>query len=208
MNISNEKGSQMKASVILAHPYSESFNHAMYHTVCSKLRNMDIEVYRHDLYKEHFNPILTVEELGSDSSSDTLVHQYAEELLASEYLFFIHPNWWGQPPAILKGYIDRVIRPPYAYDFPPGDTGGGLPVGKLKGKYGIVFNTSNTGKEREDGYFNDPLENIWKQCIFGFCGIEKYYRKMFRIIADSELEQREIWLKEVQETVDRVIKDC
>jgi len=198
----------MKASVILAHPYSESFNHAMYHTVCSKLRNMDIEVYRHDLYKEHFNPILTVEELGSDSSTDTLVHQYAEELLASEYLFFIHPNWWGQPPAILKGYIDRVIRPPYAYDFPPGDTGGGLPVGKLKRKYGIVFNTSNTGKEREDGYFNDPLENIWKQCIFGFCGIEKYYRKMFRIIADSELEQREIWLKEVQETVDRVIKDC
>ncbi len=39
-----------------------------------------------------------------------------------------------QPPAILKGYIDRVVRPPYAYDFPEGDLGGGLPIARLAGK--------------------------------------------------------------------------
>lgn len=196
-----------KASVMLAHPYPESFNHAIYHTVCSKLESLNIEVFKHDLYQEHFNPILTVEELGSDTSTDILVNQYASELLESTFLFFIHPNWWGQPPAILKGYIDRVIRPPYAYDFPSGDSGGGLPIGKLKGKYGIVLNTSNTEEERENEYFNDPLENIWKQCVFGFCGIEKYYRKMFRIIADSTLEQRNKWIKEIQEIVENVTGD-
>lgn len=162
-------------------------------------------MFNHDLYEENFNPTLTVEELGSDISTDKLVNRYALELLESDYLFFIHPNWWGQPPAILKGYIDRVIRPPHAYDFPPGDTGGGLPIGKLKGKYGIVFNTSNTEEERENNYFHDPLDSIWKQCIFGFCGIEKYYRKMFRIIADSTPEQRKQWLREVSDVVPDVV---
>lgn len=202
----NSLNETKKASVILAHPYPESFNHAIYHTVCSRLHNMRIEVFSHDLYEEHFNPVLTVEELGSDTSTDILVNKYAAELLESDYLFFIHPNWWGQPPAILKGYIDRIIRPPYAYDFPPGDTGGGIPLGKLKGKYGIVFNTSNTEEERENNYFHDPLENIWKQCVFGFCGIEKYYRKMFRIIADSDPGQRKQWLEEVEETVIKIIE--
>jgi len=196
----------MKASVILAHPYKKSFNHAIFNTVCTKLKNLKLTVFSHDLYDEKFNPILTVEELGSDISSDVLVNKYAKELIESNYLFFIHPNWWGQPPAILKGYIDRVIRPPDSYDFPPCDTGGGMPIGKLKGKYGIVFNTSNTEKEREEKYFNDPLENIWRQCVFGFCGIKKYYRKMFRIIADSDLKQRQTWLKEVEDTVQNIIK--
>ncbi len=81
---------------------------------------LKVMVFRHDLYEEKFDPLLTVDELGSDTSDDRLVNLYAGELMGSDCLFFIHPNWWGQPPAILKGYIDRVIRPPYAYDFPPG----------------------------------------------------------------------------------------
>ncbi len=197
----------MKANVILAHPYSKSFNHAIFQTVCSKLVNLNLSVFKHDLYEEQFNPILTSEELGSDKSTDNLVNQYLRELLDSDILFFIHPNWWGQPPAILKGYIDRVIRPPYTFDFPPGDSGGGLPAGKLKGKYGVVLNTSNTDKMREENYFCDPLENIWIKCIFGFCGIEKYYRKMFGIISDSDYEKRKIWLSEIEEIVENVIND-
>jgi NAD(P)H dehydrogenase (quinone) len=196
----------MKASVILAHPYPESFNHAIFFKVCTVLDNNGINVFKHDLYKEKFDPVLSAIELGTDISNDVLVNKYTEELILSDYLFFIHPNWWGQPPAILKGYIDRVIRPPYSYDFPSGDNGGGIPIGKLKGKYGIVFNTSNTEKNREEDYFNDPLENIWKKCVFGFCGIEKYYRMMFRIIADSDLKQRIKWLIEVEEIVNNIIK--
>ena len=197
----------MKASVILAHPYEKSFNHAIYHTVCSTLAGLGVLCYKHDLYEEKFNPVLTASELGTDSSDDHLVNRYARELVDSRYLFFIHPNWWGQPPAILKGYIDRVLRPPHAYDFPPGDSGGGLPVPGLSGKYGIVFNTSNTDAERENGYFGDPLENLWKQCVFGFCGIDKYYRKMFRIVADSTPELREQWLEEVAQRVERIVRD-
>jgi len=205
--ILNLESTFMKASVILAHPYSKSFNHAIFHTVCSKLEAFDISLFKHDLYEEKFDPVLTAMELGFNTSTDPLVNKYTQELIESDLLFFIHPNWWGQPPAMLKGYVDRVIRPPYAYDFPPGDTGGGLPIRKLKARYGIVFNTSNTEKEREENYFSDTLEKIWKQCIFGFCGIEKYYRKMFRIIADSTMDIRKMWLQDVERIVENVVRD-
>ncbi|HOR43845.1 MAG TPA: NAD(P)H-dependent oxidoreductase [Spirochaetota bacterium] len=196
----------MKASVILAHPYEKSFNHAIFNRVCCKLGTLGVELFAHDLYAEKFNPVITCEELGSDQSSDPLVNRYADELLKSDIIIFIHPNWWGQPPAILKGYIDRVIRPPHAYDFPAGDSGGGLPVGKLKGKTGVVLNTSNTEEDRENNYFHDPLENIWKQSVFAFCGIEKYYRRMFRIIADSNMEERKEWLAEAESIAEKAVK--
>jgi putative NADPH-quinone reductase len=194
----------MKASIILAHPYIESFNHAIYHTIIRTFGELHLPVFSHDLYKEGFNPVLTPAELGSDKSTDPLVNRYAAELVESDLLFFIHPNWWGQPPAILKGYIDRVIRPPHAYDFPPGDSGGGLPVRKLRGKYGIVYNTSNTPVEREEHYFGDPLEKSWKQCVFGFLGIEIYHRRMFRPIVDSSVAARKGWLETVAEDVRKI----
>jgi NAD(P)H dehydrogenase (quinone) len=195
----------MKASVILAHPHPGSFNHAIFSAVCGALARRGVTIHAHDLYAEDFDPVLTEDELGSDRSPDPLVNRYAEELVGSDLLFFIHPNWWGQPPAIMKGYIDRVIRPPHCYDFPPGDAGGGLPIGKLKGKCGVVFNTSNTEREREEACFGDPLERTWKQCVFGFCGIERSYRAMFRIVADSDDRQRKAWLDEAESVTIKAI---
>lgn len=203
--IRSERYLEMKASVILAHPYPLSFNHAIYGTIINILNTFGIVTYAHDLYEEGFDPILTRDELGTDNSNDPLVNKYADELVDSDFLFFIHPNWWGQPPAILKGYIDRVIRPPYAYDFPKGTTGGGLPIEKLSIKYGLIFNTSNTEAKRENEYFKDPLENIWKQCVFGFLGINNYYRKMFRIVADSSEDERKEWLEIVKKDVNRIL---
>lgn len=194
----------MKASVILAHPYAKSFNHSIYQTVVDSLEKYNVVVYGHDLYKENFQPVLSEVELGSDLSDDILVKQYANELVDSDFMIIIHPNWWGQPPAILKGYIDRVIRPPYAYDFPEKDSGGGLPITKLDIKYAIVYNTANTDESRELHYFGDPLENIWGKCIFGFLGITDYHRKMFRIIADSSESDRKIWLNEVKTDMEKL----
>ena len=196
----------MKASVILAHPYEKSFNHAVFNTVIESLRENSVDVYSHDLYAEGFDPVLTKTELGTDRSEDPKVILYADELVDSDMLVFVHPNWWGQPPAILKGYIDRVIRPPYAYDFPEGDSGGGLPRRMLKAKTGMVFNTSNTEEERENGYFGDPLENTWHKCVFGFLGIEETHRRMFRVIADSTPEERRHWLKLVKRDVEAFLK--
>jgi NAD(P)H dehydrogenase (quinone) len=196
----------MVASVVLAHPYEKSFNHAVYQTSIQAFEDLSIKTYHHDLYKEKFDPLLPKHELGKELCNDPLVNQYVVEMLESDILVFIHPNWWGQPPALLKGYIDRTFRPPFAYDFEETDTGSGIAEGKLQGKVGIVFNTSNTEENRENDYFHDPLEYIWKRCVFGFCGIDKVYRKMFRIIADSSFEERIKWLDEVKSVIEQYTK--
>ena len=62
------------------------------------------------------------------------IARHCAEIAAADGIIVVHPNWWGQPPAILKGWIDRVIRPGVAYEFLDGDDGEGVPVGLLKAK--------------------------------------------------------------------------
>jgi putative NADPH-quinone reductase len=192
----------MKISVILAHPNHESFNHAIAATAVEKLKQNRHMIYFHDLYKENFDPILLSEEIFKDASLPPQLEKHCMEISEAEGIIIIHPNWWGQPPAILKGWVDRVIRPDVAYEFLEGDKGEGVPNGLLKAGSAIVFNTSNTGTEREKSVFGDPLETIWKNCIFGLCGINDFYRKVFNIIVVSSEKQRKAWLKEVRLIVD------
>lgn len=191
----------MRISVILGHPYEKSFNSAISETVVSTLNNNGHIVMFHDLCQEKFDPILTDEELVSGVAKDDLVLRHQQEIKEADGIIIIHPNWWGQPPAILKGWVDRVLRENIAYKFSESDNGGGLPIGLLKAKTGLVFNTSNTPAERENTVFGDPLQRIWKDCIFDFCGVTIFDRKMFRVIADSTIDDRKMWLNQVSEMV-------
>ncbi|MHB8061552.1 MAG: NAD(P)H-dependent oxidoreductase, partial [Ruminiclostridium sp.] len=57
--------------------------------------------------------------------------------------------------------------------------------------------------DREMAVFGDPLETIWKNCIFGLCGVDNFYRKMYGMIVTSTLEDRLLWLEDVKKTVTR-----
>ena len=195
----------MKVSVILAHPHKGSFNHAIAEAVLGQLKQAGHEPYFHDLYEEQFDPILPKEEIPKDAFLPATIEQHCREISEAEGIIIIHPNWWGQPPAILKGWIDRVIRPGVAYEFLEGDAGEGVPKGLLRAKTAIVFNTSNTEAEREHITFGDPLETIWKNCVFDLCGVRNYYRRMFNVVVVSTEEQRNEWLKEVRQIVDKNI---
>lgn len=193
----------MKISVILAHPDKKSFNHAIATTAVELLKQNGHEIFFHDLYEEKFDPILPTEEIPRDATLPSEIERHCREISAVGGVVIIHPNWWGQPPAILKGWIDRVIRPGVAYEFIGDDKGEGVPCGLLKIKTAVVFNTSNTATEREEKVFGDPLETIWKNCIFGLCGIKNFYRRMFNIIVISSEAQRKGWLQEVRQTLDQ-----
>ncbi len=193
----------MKILVILGHPTPGSFNHAISKTVASKLRENGHDVIYHDLHAEKFDPIISSGEIPKNAELDPLIEKHCQELSQADGIIIVHPNWWGQPPAILKGWIDRVIRPGVAYEFLEGDSGEGVPKGLIKAETALVFNTANTSKEREMNIFRDPLETIWKNCIFDLCGVKNFYRKMYRIIVTSTPKQRELWLEDVKETVDK-----
>jgi putative NADPH-quinone reductase len=78
-----------------------------------------------------------------------------------------------------------------------------VPRGLLRARAAIVFNTGNTFPEREQIAFGDPLQTIWKNCIFGLCGVTQFHRKTFSVIVTSTPEVRAAWLDEVRLTVDR-----
>ncbi len=194
----------MKVSVILAHPDPASFNHAIARQAVETLSAGGHDVVFHDLHAEKFDPILPAPEIPKNGKVDSAVKEYGEEIAAADGIVIVHPNWWGQPPAILKGWIDRVLRPGVAYEFREGDSGEGVPVGLLKAKAAVVFNTSNTAEERERRVFGDPLEALWKNCIFDLCGVKTFHRRTFSIVVTSTPEQRKAWLKEVEDIVRRL----
>lgn len=63
---------------------------------------MEHEVFFHNLYEEKFDAIITKNELITDTTNDNLVEQHCQEIKEADGIVIIHPNWWGQPPAILK----------------------------------------------------------------------------------------------------------
>lgn len=194
---------RMIVSVILGHPYEYSFNHAIAETVVNRLQKLGHTVFFHDLYEEKFDAILMGHELVSGKTSNLLVQQHMDEIREADGIVIIHPNWWGMPPAILKGWVDRVLRQGVAYAFNENDDGSGIPLGLLKAEIAIVLNTANTPEERENTVFGDPLETIWKNCIFDFCGVKNFHRHVFRVIAGSKEHEREGWLEEAGEITNR-----
>jgi putative NADPH-quinone reductase len=136
------------------------------------------------------------------------VNNHCEEVRQADGIIVIHPNWWGQPPAVLKGWIDRVIRPGIAYEFLEGDSGEGVPKGLLKAETAVVFNTSNTLPEREQQIFGDPLETIWRNCIFGLCGVGNFHRRTFSTVVTSTESERKQWLEETRALIDRIFPEA
>lgn len=195
----------MNILIILANPNPESFNHAIAAACVEELSCRGHRVTLHDLYAEQFDPILPRHEIPRNATLPETISRHCQELVAADGLIIIHPNWWGMPPAILKGWVDRVIRPGVAYEFIVGDSGEGVPNGLLRTLQAVIlFNTSNTEVVRELKVFGDPLETIWKNCILGLCGVTNFYRKMFSIIVTSSKEQRSEWLDDVRSLVSRV----
>lgn len=191
----------MRISVILAHPDEHSFNHAIARAAVEQLGGNGHEVSFHDLYKEKFDPLLFKEEIVEGAQVPDPVMRHCREIAEARGIVVVHPNWWGQPPAILKGWVDRVLRAGVAYEFLEGDCGEGIPKGLLKAGTAVVFNTSNTQPEREKSVFGDPLDTLWRNCIFGLCGVTGFYRRTFGVVVTSTADQRRQWLEEVKRSM-------
>jgi NAD(P)H dehydrogenase (quinone) len=187
----------MQITVIVAHPDRLSFNHAIAQTAVDHLKRNGHNVVFHDLYSEKFDPILLADEIFEEAHLPQAIKLHCKEISQAQGIVIVHPNWWGQPPAILKGWVDRVLRPGVAYRFVEGDTGEGVPIGLLRAETVIVLNTSNTKTERELQVFGDPLETIWKNCIFSLCGVKNIYRETFSVAITSTIEQRQEWLQKI-----------
>jgi putative NADPH-quinone reductase len=188
----------MNILVILGHPVPGSFNHAIAREVQRTLSGLGHTVMVHDLCAEGFDPLMPGSEFARDAVLPAEIERQCREVEGADGIVIVHPNWWSAPPAILRGWVDRVLRPGRAYEFVPDGQGGAKPVGLLKARVGMVFNTANTPQEKEEALFGDPLEVHWRKVVFGLCGVARVVRRNFSPVIASTPEQRRQWLEEVR----------
>lgn len=109
----------MRALVVLAHPLSDSLCAHLAHQAIDVLRARGATVDILDLYAEDFQPVLTAAErrlhyLTPEPGPDIVALQ--QRLAAADTLVLVFPTWWFSPPAILKGWFDRVWAPQFAFE--------------------------------------------------------------------------------------------
>lgn len=185
----------LRGLIVVAHPDPASFNHALARRVAQAWTDAGVSVTLCDLHAERFDPVLTMEEQRGAATQEPLVQAHIAQLRASHLLAVVHPNCWGAPPAMMKGWIDRVFAPNAAYAFEKGEDGGDAPVGLLKVIAAVVINTGNTPVKREARIFGDPLDSIWRECVLGYCGVARVERELFGVVATSTSEERQVWLE-------------
>ncbi len=154
--------------LILCHPVPGSFTHAAAEAARSALADLGHSVILHDLYAEGFDPVLSAPELARRYSLDETIQAHSRDLEQSDGLLVFHPDWWGQPPAMLKGWVDRVFRPGLAYELEGGEFEEKSKVPLLAGKRGLVFCSSDS----KDAGSIRRLEDLWTRGVFDYCGMK------------------------------------
>ena len=188
----------MNVLVVLGHPRPGSFNHALAEAAVARLRADGHEAIFRDLYQERFDPVLPAGEIAAGAYLDPVLAGHCRDLAACDGLVVVHPNWWGQPPAILKGWVDRVFRAGVAYRFEEGDSGEGVPVPLLLARAALILNTTDTPPERERAEFSDPLDTIWRNCILRYSGVRTVVRRTYGVVVTSTPEARRRWLDDAR----------
>mgnify|MGYP001317836664 CR=1 FL=1 len=137
----------MHALIVYCHPNSESFSKAVLEQVVERLKHQQVDYELIDLYEDDFQPVLTKCELNRylDTSVNRQgIEPHIEALQRCDTLIFIYPTWWYGLPAMIKGWLDRVLVP------------------------GVAF------KLTEQGAVKPNLQNIKKLAVFTTCGAPRW----------------------------------
>jgi putative NADPH-quinone reductase len=177
--------------LILCHPQAGSFNHAVADRARETLAAAGHRVLFHDLYQEGFDPVLTAAEYRRGVSFDERVVRHTQELETCGGLVFVHPEWWGQPPALLKGWVDRVLRPGVAYETAGEQLPGETPAPLLGDKTALVLAT------RDAAAPSGLLERVWLEGVFAFCGIRAAGCQVLNDLRRLAPAERRAWLDQV-----------
>ena len=191
--------------IVLAHPRAGSLDHDLAERVRAVLAQTGVRQTGHDLYAESFDPVLTEREsiageawtrgTSSDQvrddrpAADPLVRRHRQELAEARALVVIHPDWWGKPPAILAGWLDRVLLADENASQTP------KPAPELQRV--LVINTSDQPTDPL-GAESDPLGLLWRDQIGPFLGSPDLERLTFREVSRADDEQRRRWDNAVQ----------
>ncbi|MBD0382754.1 NAD(P)H-dependent oxidoreductase [Paenibacillus sedimenti] len=189
----------MKHLLVYAHPNPNSFNHAILDTSTKALEAKGHEVTVRDLYQMNFNAVLTSEDMAALRSGQTPedIRKEQDYIAGADCITFIYPVWWTGLPAILKGYVDRVLSYGFAYAY--GSNGN---IEKLlTGKKGLLISTHGTPSDIYESIgMTQSLKQTSDGGIFDFCGIEVVNHLFFGSVPQVDDAARKGMLAQVEQT--------
>ena len=183
-----------KIFVVYGHYDDASFNAAIKKKFIETAKENGHEVDCVDLYKEQFDPIFSGEQ------PDAIVTDHQKRIEKSDTIVLIAPIWNFRMPAIVEGWIDKVLAPPWAFKFKKIFGNYGYPVGSLSEKKAIVFCTYGSPQFAIRTFFlNMPTKRL-RRGVFNICGINDVtYRRYFAVPFVSD-EKRKKFLEDVKKT--------
>lgn len=176
----------MNHLVILAHPNPSSFCHALCQTAAEALSQSG-RVQIRDLYQLEFDPVLTLSELKGKTDLPEL--EAERELVRwADHLLFVFPVWWYDRPAILKGWVDRVLSYGFAYRVEKGRG-----VGLLTGKTATVVATFGSRAEEIEALSPAAVDWVMEAMARGtleYCGFSDVTRRPLFALDKAAQEER------------------
>jgi NAD(P)H dehydrogenase (quinone) len=130
---------EIRHLVVLGHPNADSFNGAVARTWCEEVEKFGQTAVLDDLYRRGFDPALAADELpGADYRPAPDIAPALARIAEADMLVMVYPIWFGMPPAIVKGYVDRVL----GANFSAEEVKANLPNPMLEGKRLTIISTS------------------------------------------------------------------
>ena len=187
-----------KIFLVYGHYNEKSFNSAIRDTFIETAKTKGHQVDLVDLYKEKFNPVFA----GEKPDEEVIDHQNRIE--KSDIIVLVAPIWNFRMPAIVEGWIDKVLAPPWAFKFKKLFGNYGYPVGNLKGKKAIVFCTYGSPQFAIRTFFlNMPTKRL-RRGVFNICGINDVVYKRFFAVPFVGDNKRKKFLEEVRTTASNI----
>jgi NAD(P)H dehydrogenase (quinone) len=193
--------------VVLGHPAADSFNHAIAEKYCATVRACGQEAVLRDLYALDFDPRLRLGHLPGHqtrSMSGDVAGEIAL-LRAGDAIVFVYPLWFGMPPAIIKGYVDRVLGEALT----PRDITRHIPDAVLQDKWFATLSTSATTRPwlDEQGQL-ESLRNAFDRYLLKIFGMRDGGHTHFdAIVEDLQEERVRQTLANVEEQARRLCKE-
>ncbi|HWB23838.1 MAG TPA: NAD(P)H-dependent oxidoreductase [Chitinophagaceae bacterium] len=155
----------MHTVIVFNHPYSGSYCNAVLQAAINGLQKGSHTVDIIHLDNDGFNPVMTAEDLKAFKDGQPVYAkaiEYGERINRASHLVLIFPVWWELMPAMMKGFIDKVIFPGIAYDY---DNSGRFPrmVKRFKNLGGVtLITTMNT----QSFFYRLIFGNAIKKALF------------------------------------------
>ncbi|WP_417888227.1 NAD(P)H-dependent oxidoreductase [Zunongwangia sp.] len=186
----------MKHLIIYAHPNAQSLNGHLKQVVVEHLNKNGHQVKVRDLYKQNFNPVLSLEDMEGQRKGQV----YEDVKIEQDYIdwadviTFIYPIWWTGLPAIMKGYIDRVFSYGFAYRYDQG-----VQKGLLVGKQTVIINThGKSHTEYCDLGIDKALRLTSDKGIYIYCGLDVKQHFFFDKADKANSETIEQWTTQIK----------